>query len=49
MWVVFLLSAMSVAVCFLLIAYIANVVFIAMRKDEDKYMNENRKDENHEG
>ena len=33
MWAIFLLSAMSVAICLLIIIYIANKVFIAMEND----------------
>lgn len=36
MWVVFLLSAMTVAICALIIVYIANKVFIAMENDREK-------------
>lgn len=36
MWVVFLLSAMTVAMCALIIAYIANKVFIAIENDREK-------------
>ena len=40
MWVIFLLSAMSVALCGLLIMYVANLTFIAMQKDQEKFKNE---------
>lgn len=36
MWVIFLLSSMSVAVVLLVLAYIANKVFIAMENDREK-------------
>lgn len=36
MWVVFLLAAMTVAICALIIVYIANKVFIAMENDREK-------------
>ena len=36
MWLIFLLSAMSIALCMLAIVYIANKVFIAMKKDQVK-------------
>ena len=43
MWVIFLLSAMTVAICALIIAYIANKVLIAMENDRNK----NRKKTNY--
>lgn len=36
MWVIFLLGAMSVAICALAIIYIANKIFIAVKKDQIK-------------
>lgn len=36
MWVIFLLSAMSIALCMLGLIYIANKVFIAIKKDKVK-------------
>ena len=36
LWVIFLLGAMSVAICALAIIYIANKIFIAVKKDQIK-------------
>lgn len=36
MWVIFLLSALSVAIIFLIFIYIANKVIIAMKNDREK-------------
>lgn len=36
MWVIFLLAAMTIAVCALIIVYIANKVLIAMENDREK-------------
>lgn len=36
MWVIFLLSATVFLICLLVIAYIANKIFIAMKKDLEK-------------
>ena len=46
MWVVFLLSAISVAVCMLLIIYIANKVIMAIENDRRK--NNKNKENNNE-
>ena len=35
MWVIFLLSAMTIAICALILVYIANKVFIAMENDRE--------------
>jgi hypothetical protein len=43
MWVIFLLAGMSVAVCAMIIAYIGNRVFLAIKKDQEKY-NKNTKE-----
>lgn len=43
MWVIFLLSAMVIALCAFLIAYIGNKILIKMKKDLEK--SEIRKDE----
>lgn len=43
MWVIFLLSAMAFLICSLAIAYIANKVFIAMKKDLEKAEKEIKK------
>ena len=43
MWVVFLLSALSVAVICLIIAYIANKVIIAMQNDIEDNQKRKRK------
>ncbi len=40
MWAVFLLASMSVAICLIAIAYIANKVYIAMENDRE---NKNKK------
>lgn len=44
MWVIFLLSAMAIALCLLMIVYIGNKIFIKMNNDWKE--NENRKGEN---
>ena len=36
MWAIFLLAAITVAICALLVIYIANKVFIAIKKDQTK-------------
>ena len=45
MWVVFLLSAMVIALCFMLIVYVGNKVIIAMERDcrESKKVKKERK------
>ncbi len=45
MWVIFLLSAMGFAIATLIVAYIANKVWLQMRKDEAKINREIKKDE----
>lgn len=45
MWVIFLLSAMGFAIATLIVAYIANKVWLQMRKDEAKNNREIKKDE----
>lgn len=44
MWVIFLLSAMGFAVAMLIVAYIANKVWLQMKKDEAKTNREIEKD-----
>lgn len=44
MWVIFLLSAMGFAVATLIVAYIANKVWLQMKKDEAKTNREIEKD-----
>lgn len=39
MWVIFLLSAMAISLVCFVIAYIANKILIAMKKDLDKSEN----------
>lgn len=46
MWVIFLLSAMSVAMVGLLIMYVANLTFIAMQKEQEKF--KHKKENNNE-
>ena len=41
MWVIFLLSAMSVAICMLGIVYIANRIIIAIQKEQEELKQEN--------
>ena len=36
MWVIFLLSAMTVSICIFIIAYIGNKILIAMENDRKK-------------
>ena len=36
LWAIFLLAAITVAICALLVIYIANKVFIAIKKDQTK-------------
>ena len=36
MWAIFLLASITVAICTLIVIYIANKVFIAMKKDQTK-------------
>lgn len=43
MWALFLIGAMSTAVCALLIVYLANKIFIAMKKDQQKFNQKRRK------
>lgn len=45
MWVIFLLSTMGFAVAALIIAYIANKVWLQMKKDEAKTNREIKEDE----
>ena len=45
MWVIFLLSTMGFAVATLIVAYIANKVWLQMKKDEAKMNREIKKDE----
>ena len=42
MWVIFLLSAMTVFICGLAIAYVTNKVIISIQKDREK-INKKRK------
>ena len=39
MWVIFLLSGMSVALCVLGIIFIANKVIIAIKKEQEEFNN----------
>lgn len=43
MWVIFLLAALSVAICMLLIIYLGNKVYLKIEKDNKKYKKENEK------
>lgn len=46
MWVIFLASAMTFAAAAVVIAWIANKIFISIKKDNDKYLNERKKKNN---
>lgn len=46
MWVIFLASAMTFAIVAVIIAWIANKIFISIKKDYDKYLNERKKKNN---
>ena len=43
MWVIFLLSAMSVAMCGFIIAFFGNKILIAMKEDREKSNKKRRK------
>lgn len=44
MWVIFLLSAMSVAVCAMLIVWVGNKILIAIEEDRKKQKTKNEKE-----
>lgn len=45
MWAIFLLATISVAICALLVIYVANKVFIKMKKDRIKFEKEIKTEE----
>ena len=45
MWVIFLLAAITVALCALLVIYVANKVFIKIRKDQIEFEKEIKMEE----
>lgn len=46
MWFVFLLAAMSVALCAMLLVYIGNKVFLSIRKENENYIKEKENEKN---
>lgn len=46
MWFVFLLAAMSVALCMMLLVYIGNKVILSIKKENDNYIKEKEKENN---